>query len=154
MTSACIFKDTLRNDTQVFLKFRNSIFEICLRIINSSFTSNFLLPLIRSSGAATSKEVPLKNSEVSLPAIPITLLFSFFKSNCSSKKFFNFISHKSTCHPIFRLILTCSMSNKHLTTQNYPNRTRRLFSIPQRCQAMIPEKCHRYLPLHHLNHKL
>ena len=35
MTSACRFKDTLRNDTQVFLKFKDSIFE-------ELFTSNQL----------------------------------------------------------------------------------------------------------------
>ena len=44
MTSACIFKETLRKDTQVFLNFKNSILEICLHLINSNFTSYFLLP--------------------------------------------------------------------------------------------------------------
>ena len=42
MTSACILKDTLRNDTQVFLKFRDFILEICLHLINWNFTSYFL----------------------------------------------------------------------------------------------------------------
>ena len=42
MTSACIFRDTLRNHTQVFRKIRDSNFEICLRLINSKL--HFLLP--------------------------------------------------------------------------------------------------------------
>ena len=42
MTSACIFKDTLRNHTQVFLKFRDSIIEICLHLINFNCTLDFL----------------------------------------------------------------------------------------------------------------
>ena len=42
MTSACIFKDTLRNHTQVFLKLRNSILEICLHLFNLNCTLDFL----------------------------------------------------------------------------------------------------------------
>ena len=38
MTSACTFMDTLKNDTQLFLKFKISIFEICLHLINFNFT--------------------------------------------------------------------------------------------------------------------
>ena len=104
MTSACICKETLRKDTQVILKFRDSFFKICLHLINSNYTSYFLPSLMRSSGAGTSKEIPRNNNEVSLPAIPITFLFSFFNSSCSIKKLFNRIPYKSTCHPIFRLI--------------------------------------------------
>ena len=36
MTSTCIFKDTFGNDTQVFLKFRISILEICLHLTTST----------------------------------------------------------------------------------------------------------------------
>ena len=63
MTSACIFKDALRNHTQVILEFRNSIFEI---LFTSHLTSNALLTshlsLMRSSGAGTSNEIPLQES--------------------------------------------------------------------------------------------
>ena len=90
MTSVCIFNDTLRNDTEVFLKIRDSIYEICLNFINSNFTCYFLLSSMLSSGAGTSKEIPLNNNEVSLPAIPITLSFSFFQFSCSIKYFIQF----------------------------------------------------------------
>ena len=73
MTSACIFKDALRNHTQAFLKFRDSIFEICLHLINLNGTLETLLPLMRSSGAGTSNEIPLQESGFTLPAILITL---------------------------------------------------------------------------------
>ena len=43
-TSECILKDTLRKNTQVFLKFRDSIFEFCLYLINSNLTPYFLTP--------------------------------------------------------------------------------------------------------------
>ena len=94
MTSARIFKDTLRNDTQVFLNFRDSIFEICLHLINSNFTSDFLPSLMRSSGAGASKEIPLNNSEVSLPAIPITFLYSLLQLSWLIKSLFNFIHYQ------------------------------------------------------------
>ena len=79
MTSTCIFRDTLRNNTQVFLKFGDSIFESCLHLINSNFTSYFPPSSMLSSGAGTSKEIPLKECGLSLPAIPIS--FSFYFSN-------------------------------------------------------------------------
>ena len=78
MTSACIFKDALRNHTQVFLTFRASIFEICLHLINLNGILESLLSLMRSSGAGTSNEIPLQESALTLPAILITLPFSFF----------------------------------------------------------------------------
>ena len=78
MTSACILKDTLRNDTQVFLKFRDSIFEVCLHLINSKFTPYFLPSSMLSSDSGTSNEIPHHESGLSLPAIPINFSFSFF----------------------------------------------------------------------------
>ena len=78
MTSACIFKDTLRNHTQVFLKLGDSIIEICLHFINFNCTLDFLLSLMQSSGAGTSNEIPLQEGALALPAILITLPFSFF----------------------------------------------------------------------------
>ena len=83
MTSACIFKDTLRNHTQVFHKFRDSIYEICLHLINSHFTSYFLPSSMQSNGGGTSKEIPLQESDLSLPAILINLQFSLFQSVAS-----------------------------------------------------------------------
>ena len=58
MTSACNFRDTLMDDTQVFLEYKISFFEICLHLINSNFTPYFLTPSTLSSNAGTSKEVP------------------------------------------------------------------------------------------------
>ena len=73
MTSACIFKDTLRNHTQVFLEFRDSI----LRFIYISSTSTSRptshLSVTKSSGAGTSKEIPLQESGRLSSAILITL---------------------------------------------------------------------------------
>ena len=94
MTSACIFKDTLRNDTQVFLKFRNSILEICLHLINSNFTSYFLSSSMHSSGAGTSNEIPLQKSGLALSAILITLPFSFFEVSYSLDKIYSFLFTK------------------------------------------------------------
>ena len=59
MTSACMFKDTLRNDTQVFLKFKISIFEISSHLINFNFTPYFLTLSMLTTNAGTSKEIPL-----------------------------------------------------------------------------------------------
>ena len=96
MTSAFILKDTLRNDTQVFLKFRDSIFEICSHLINSKFTSYFLPSPMLSNGAETSKEIPLHESGFSSPAILIILSFWLFQFSCSIKNlsiFFSKILH-------------------------------------------------------------
>ena len=78
MTSACMFKDILRNHTQIFLESKNFI----LRLFTSHLTSTALLtsylPSMQSSGAGTSNEIPLQESALALPAILITLPFSFF----------------------------------------------------------------------------
>ena len=92
MTSTCIFIDTLRNHTQVFLKFRDSIIEICLHLINFNCTLDFLLSLMQSSGAGTSNEIPLQESALAKPAIQITLPFSFFDISYSLHQFINLIS--------------------------------------------------------------
>ena len=91
MTSACIFKDTLRNDTQVVLEFRTSILEICLHLINSNFTSYFLHSSMQSSGAGTSNKILLQESRLALPAILITLPFSFFEISYSLDKNFSIL---------------------------------------------------------------
>ena len=58
MTSACILKDKLKNDTQMILKLKVSIFEICLPPINFSSTPYFLTSSTLSRNAGTSKETP------------------------------------------------------------------------------------------------
>ena len=87
MTSACIFKETLRNHTQVFLKFRNSILEKCLHLINLNCTLDLLPSKMLSSGAGTSKEIPLQESGLELPAIPITFPFSIFQISRTIKNY-------------------------------------------------------------------
>ena len=116
MTSACIFKDTLRIDTQVFLKFRDSNFEICLHLINSNCTSYFLPSSMLSSGAGTSKEIPLHENGLTLPAILITLSFSFFEFSYSIENFIQSRLLKSICHRTLqsiRRILMCSLWNSY-----------------------------------------
>ena len=92
MTSACISKDTLRNHTQVFLKFTDSIIEICLHLVNFNCTLDFQLSLLQSSGAGTSNEIPLQESALALPAILITLPFSFFEISYPLHQFIILIS--------------------------------------------------------------
>ena len=92
MTSACIFKDTLRNHTQVFFKFRDSNIEICLHLINFNCTLDFLLSLMQSSGAGSSNAIPLQESVLALPATLITLPFSIFDISYPLHQFKNLIS--------------------------------------------------------------
>ena len=90
MASACIFKDILGNHTQKFLEFKNSI----LRFVYISFNFNLTsyLPLMQSSGAGTSNEIPLQESALALPAILITLPFSFFDNSYLLHQFITLIS--------------------------------------------------------------
>ena len=92
MTSAFIFKDTFGNDTQVFLNFRDSILEICLHLIDFNYTLDFLRSMMLSSGAGTSNEIPLPDSALALPAILITLPFSFFDISYPLHQFIILIS--------------------------------------------------------------
>ena len=92
MTSACIFKDALRNHIQAFLKFRDSGIEICLHLINLNGTLESLFSLMRSSGAGTSNEIPLQESALTLPEILITLPFSFFDTSYLLHQFITLIS--------------------------------------------------------------
>ena len=71
----------------MYHKFRNSIFQICLHPINSHCTSYLPPSSMLSSGAGTSKEIPLQESSLSLHAILITLSFSFFEVSYSIEKF-------------------------------------------------------------------
>ena len=83
MTSACIFKDTLRNDTQVFLNFGNSIFEICLHLINSNSTPYFLSSSMLSTGAGTSR---LMKVDYHYPQYRSLFDFNCSNSAASTKK--------------------------------------------------------------------
>ena len=67
VTSACIFKDTLRNDTQVLLIFKISIFEICFHPINSNCTPYFLTSPTLTRDAARSKKSRLKKMNYHCP---------------------------------------------------------------------------------------
>ena len=81
MTSACIFKVTLRNDTQLFLTFRDSVFEICLHLINSKSSPYFLLSSMLSSGAGTSKHLQPGDACRLTFVYVITSLSNFIKSS-------------------------------------------------------------------------
>ena len=153
MTSACIFKDTLRNDTRVFLKFRDSIFEVCLHLIKSNFTSYFLPSSMLSSGAGTSKEILFHESGLLLPAIPITFSFSFFKFGCSIKKFIQSRLLNSTWHltlQSIRWILNQSLWNKSLTTPVHNGTTLRIsWPRPNYCRRRLTQwECPQFLRLH------
>ena len=150
-TSACIFKDTLRNDTHVLLKFRDSIFEICLHLINSNCTSSFLPSLMLSSSAWTSKEIPLHKSGLSLPAILIVLSFSFFEFSYSIKKFIQSRLLKSKRHPILksiRRILTCSLWNKYPMSPVRSGTTLRTSWTLQKNRTPTRQGCPQFLRLH------
>ena len=67
------FQGHVEDHTQVFLKLRDSILEIFLRLINLNCTLDFLPSIMLSGGAGTSNEIPLRESGLELPAIQITL---------------------------------------------------------------------------------
>ena len=89
MMSACIFKNTLRNHTQVFLKFRDSTLMICLHLINVNCTLDFLHSMMLSSGAGTSNEIPPQESGFALPAILTTLPIFIYWNHLLRQKLFN-----------------------------------------------------------------
>ena len=87
MTSACILKDALRNHTQVFLKFRDSIFEICLHLINLNGTLDSLLSLMRSSGAGTSNETRSRKIDSHYPQYRSLYQSSSIEISCFDKNY-------------------------------------------------------------------
>ena len=89
MTSACIFKDTLRNHTQVFLEFRNSILRFDYISSTSTALLTLYLSLMLSSGAGPSKEIPLQESGRLLSVILITLpIFIYWNQLSRSDELF------------------------------------------------------------------
>ena len=143
MTSAGIFKVTLRNHTQVFLNFRDSIIEICLNLIIFNCTLDFLLSLTQSSGARTSNEIPLQESGFLLPARLITLpIFIDWNQLLRS-------DYLTSNYTFLKMASNLSLNLKTLMFF-----IRRLFLILQRYQVTTPEKWSLYHQLHRLNHKL
>ena len=122
MTSAYLSKDTLRNDTQVFLKFSDSIFEICLHLINSHCTSYFLPSSMLSSGAETSKKIPPNNTEVSLPAIPITLIFTFPIQLLDKNYLFLFLNFNMSSNISIDSVDSDFFFVKHISNEPSPQR--------------------------------
>ena len=124
MTSACVFKNTLRNDIQVFLNFKTSNFEICLHLIISISTRYFLTSSTRSSNAGASKEIPPNESDLSLPAKPITFCFQYLPFSCSDKRrSIHFKFKKQKWHPICQLnqlTLICFMLNNRPKEASLP----------------------------------
>ena len=64
------FQEILRNDTQVFLRFKIPILVICIYPVN--FTPYILTSSTLARNAGTSKAIALHESKLSLPATPIT----------------------------------------------------------------------------------
>ena len=81
--SACIFMDTLKNDTQVAVNFEISLFDICLHSININFTPYFLISSTLTRNAGTSKEIPLHASELTLPSKPNHFSMSTLLVSCN-----------------------------------------------------------------------
>ena len=85
MTSACIFKNTLRNDTRVFLKFKLSVFDI-FYLFNFSFTPFSITSLTLSRNAGTKRKSRLMKTELSFPATPITFCSQFILFSCCDRQ--------------------------------------------------------------------
>ena len=72
MTSASIFKDTLKNDTRVFVIFETLRFKFLYELWTSFRIANYLISSTQSFTAGTSKVFPL---EENLPPLPSTQHF-------------------------------------------------------------------------------
>ena len=59
MRSACNFKVTIRNDTQVFVIPQSSIYQFAYELSISNFTDDYLTSSIQCHTAGTSKAFPL-----------------------------------------------------------------------------------------------
>ena len=148
MTSSCIFEDTLRNDTQVFHKFGDSIFEISLHLINSHCTSYFLPSSMLSSGVGKSREIPLHENALSIPAILITLSFSFFEFSYSIEKVIQYCLLKLICHPTLqsiRRILMCSLWNRYPMSPVRSGTTLRISSTRLNYHTLRQQECPQFL---------
>ena len=87
MKSACVFADTLRNDTEVLLNF-NSPFSIRSQVIkNSNFSDNYLNSSIQSHPAGTSKFFSLPKSLLLLPVFLPSLIQIILQRSLNFIKF-------------------------------------------------------------------
>ena len=110
MTSACVFKDTFRSDTQKFLKFRDSIFEICVHLINSNFTPYFLSSSMLRGRAGKSKHLP--------PGDACLLTFLYINTSSSNSiqsssfyYFSSFVPLTIAMNPLLSLDSSCTESD-------------------------------------------
>ena len=114
MTSACIFKDTLRNDTQVFLKFRDSVFEICSQLELHFLLLTFIDAEQRSgniTGNPASQKWTIINRNTDH-----SLIFIISQIQLFDQEFIQFPFLKPTNHPTlqsFRRILMCSLWSRY-----------------------------------------
>ena len=82
MTSAFIFEDATRNDTQMSFIFKRFLhFSVCVPPINFNFTSYSLTSTTLTLSAGTSKDISLDESESLFPAIPNHFHISSFKNH-------------------------------------------------------------------------
>ena len=65
------FRDTMRNNTQGFLKFESFSLRFCLHPINLNFTRYVLISAVLTRNAGTSKAIPIDEIDLSLPQKPI-----------------------------------------------------------------------------------
>ena len=86
MASACSFEDPLRKDTKVFLKFKISIFEICLHPINFNFTPYFLTSSTLTRNAGTSGKIPFDAKRIILTRNTNHFSKSIFLFSCCTKQ--------------------------------------------------------------------
>ena len=132
MTSTCIFKDTLRNHTQVFLRIRNSI----LRFAYISFNFNCTLDFLPSIDAEQRRREHQRKSrfrkmDSRYPQYRSLYQSSFIKISCFNKyssKLLQFLR----CHHSTQLILMFFMWSNRPMTKAYPDPIRRLSLTPQR----------------------
>ena len=111
------------------------------------------IPLMQSSGAGTSNEIPLQESGLLLPAVLITLpIFIDWNQLLRSDKLFFKILQLLRWHSIYhstRLTLMFFMWSNRQMTKAYPDPIRRFSLTPQRYQVIIPETWSLFHPLHH-----
>ena len=92
MTSACILKDILRNHTQIFLEFKIFFLRFVYISFNFNCTLDFLPAIDAEQRRGNIKQIPLQASAVVLPAVLITLPFSFFDISYRLHQFIILIS--------------------------------------------------------------
>ena len=158
MTSACIFRDTLRNHSQIFLEFKNSILRFVYISFNFNCTLDFLPSIDAEQRRGNIKGNPASGKWTIIITILVTLpIFIYWNQLLRSDKYPSKFLHLLRWHSIYhstRLTLMFFMWSNRQMTKAYPDPLRRLSLTPQRYQVMIPEKWSLYHQLHCLNHRL